>query len=250
MSLVFNNSGNVLSMMIEGYINVKCFLSQEKPRVRISLNDQLVIGTSKTAYGNVLHFDTCTFHSSVNQKQFVTDHALDFLPPDGEFTVMKYQITSEFKLPFRIFTQIEKISEKRVDLIIKVRADIPPENYGHHVVVVFPLLNSIKQISYDTEGNKNVIQRVENIDNSIQWTIDNFPGGTEQILHIKVFENTTQFLKKLPPISMKFEIPMWIASQMQIKHIKVVDPLKSYHPYRWVRFSTKSNSYIARFHNF
>ena len=56
------------------------------------------------------------------------------------------------------------------------------------------------RISYDTEGNKNVIQRVENIDNSIQWTIDNFPGGTEQILHIKVFENTTQFLKKLPPI--------------------------------------------------
>lgn len=38
------------------------------------------------------------------------------VPPDGEFPVMNYRMTQEFKPPFRINTLIEEVGSLKVDI--------------------------------------------------------------------------------------------------------------------------------------
>ena len=57
----------------------------------------------------------------------------------GEFAVMNYRVTGEFRAPFRVFPFLEETSPFKVELVVKIRADMPESNYGSNVVVRFPV---------------------------------------------------------------------------------------------------------------
>ncbi|CAE7935844.1 AP4M, partial [Symbiodinium sp. KB8] len=54
---------------------------------------------------NVL--DDCNFHDCVNLDEFEDNRSLTLVPPEGEFVVMNYRISSEFQPPFRVYPVIE-----------------------------------------------------------------------------------------------------------------------------------------------
>ena len=55
------------------------------------------------AYGSII-LDDCNFHESVHLDEFETTRTLHFTPPDGEFSVLNYRIsTGDFRLPFKLF---------------------------------------------------------------------------------------------------------------------------------------------------
>jgi AP-4 complex subunit mu-1 len=141
LSITFNSSGYVLNSSIDGTIQMKSYLAGN-PELRLALNEELVIGrgsSGASGYGAV-EIDDCNFHECVNLDEFTPAvRVLSFIPPDGEFTVMNYRITGDFRTPFRIFPFIETPSPFKVELIIKVRADIPDQNYGGNVSVCFPV---------------------------------------------------------------------------------------------------------------
>ncbi|KAJ6394115.1 hypothetical protein OIU77_023362 [Salix suchowensis] len=43
-----------------------------------------------------------TFHQCVNLTRFNSEKTVSFVPPDGEFELMKYRITEGVNLPFRV----------------------------------------------------------------------------------------------------------------------------------------------------
>ena len=57
----------------------------------------------------------------VNLDDFDSTRTLALIPPDGEFVVMNYRITSEFRAPFRIFPVLEESSPYKIELVLKVR---------------------------------------------------------------------------------------------------------------------------------
>ena len=67
------------------------------------------------------------------------ERSLSFFPPDGEFCVLNYRISDDFNIPFRIFPFVEEMEKNRVDVVVKVRADLPEGNYGTNVEVRFPV---------------------------------------------------------------------------------------------------------------
>jgi AP-4 complex subunit mu-1 len=71
----------------------------------------------------------------VNLDEFENDRVLTFLPPDGEFTVINYRITGDYRTPFRMFPFVEEISATQIELVVKVRADMPEQNYGANVLI-------------------------------------------------------------------------------------------------------------------
>lgn len=79
------------------------------------------------------------FHECVNLDQFEGARTLSLVPPDGEFVVMNYRITSDFRAPFRLFPFVEETSPHKVEMLLKIRADIPDTNYGAGVVIRFPV---------------------------------------------------------------------------------------------------------------
>ena len=81
------------------------------------------------------------------------------------------------------------------------------------------------------------------------WNIKKFTGGTELTLRTKISlssASTGSVRKELGPISMSFEIPMYNVSNLQVRYLRIAEAHKSYKPFRWVRYVTQSNSYVAR----
>ena len=82
--------------------------------------------------------------------EFESQRILSFYPPDGEFSLMNYRITADYRVPFRIFPSvIVEDSGLRAEILIKVRAEIPEQNYGSNVVISCNVPKATTNMSFE-----------------------------------------------------------------------------------------------------
>ncbi|ETW05487.1 hypothetical protein H310_03250 [Aphanomyces invadans] len=253
LNVVFSPNGQMLNSSIEGKIQMKSYL-QGNPELRLALNEDLLIGAHNTrggnTYGHVV-LDDCNFHECVQLDEFERDRVLTFTPPDGEFTVMNYRLTGEFRAPFKIFPYVEESSPTKVEVVLKIRADMPDTNYGANVIIRFPVPASTQSVTTDL-GNNGAGQLAEyrENENQVRWAIKRFNGGAEFTLRAKITlkEPNPHVRREIGPISMNFEIPMYNVSTLQVRYLRI--PEHARHPNyvykRWLRYVTQSNSYVCR----
>jgi AP-4 complex subunit mu-1 len=82
----------------------------------------------------------------------------------------------------------------------------------------------------------------------VLWRIKKFQGGQEQTLRCKItLSNAASagIRKEIGPLSLNFEIPMYNPSGLQVRYLRILEN-KNYNPYRWVRYVTRSSSYVCR----
>jgi len=248
LSVLFNANGTVVSSQIDGCIQMKSYLSGN-PELRMGLNEDLVIG-ERSAYGAVA-LDDCNFHECVKLNEFETERALNFNPPDGEFSVMTYRITGDFRTPFRVFPFVEDIMGTKIEIVIKVRADIPETNHSSNVVVRIPMPKSTANCSTDLPpGVVGQSTEYKASDKVLCWGIKKFVGGAEHTLRARITlvagTSAPTVKKEIGPVSLNFEIPMYNCSNLQVRFLRIAERTKSYTPYRWVRYITQSDSYVTR----
>lgn len=250
-TITFNSDGYVLNSSIDGTIQMKSYLAGN-PELKLALNEELVIGkgSARSSAGySAVEIDDCNFHECVNLEDFDSSRVLSFVPPDGEFVVMNYRITSDFRTPFRIFPFFELVSPFKVELVIKVRADIPEQNYGGNVVFTFPVPKCTSSVVCDIpDGVTGHTTEYDPKTRIVSWKMKKFPGGSEQTVRAKIVlkESCSPSIRKeIGPISMQFEIPMYNPSNLQVRYLRILEN-KKYNPYRWVRYVTRSSSYICR----
>ncbi|VDN31229.1 unnamed protein product [Cylicostephanus goldi] len=86
----------VLSAHVAGKVAMKSYLSG-MPECKFGINDKITIdgkgkGASddpnKAARASVA-IDDCQFHQCVKLTKFDTEHAISFIPPDGEYELMR-----------------------------------------------------------------------------------------------------------------------------------------------------------------
>ncbi len=244
LTVLFNANGYVLNSTIDGCIQMKSYLSGN-PGLRIALNEDMIVGKeNSTGYGGLV-LDDCNFHETVNLDDFESGRTLALIPPDGEFVVMNYRITSEFRAPFRIFPVLEESSQYKIELVLKVRADIPEKYYGANVVIKFPVPKTAASVTPEI-GREGLLQaqaaakavaaltvggggapqggvgqtaEYNAKDREVVWVIKKFQGGTEQTLRTRITLSQPSgptLRKELGPISMAFEIPMYNVSNLQV----------------------------------
>jgi len=75
-----------------------------------------------------------------------------------------------------------------------------------------------------------------------------FQGQQEQTIRMKLnLENTSgNYKKEVGPISLSFEIPMYLCSSFGVQYLRIADQNSTVVPFKWVRTLTKSSSYIVR----
>ena len=251
LTVLFNASGTVVNSSIDGSILMKSFLSGN-PELRLALNEDLVIGKGSSASfgGSGVVLDDCNFHECVHLDEFESARTLHFLPPDGEFVILNYRITADFRCPFRITPLIEEPGPYKVDIVVVIRADIPEGNHGTNVVVRVPLPRCTQAVSFSFPNEIPGSQAEFNsTDKKAVWTIRKFPGGGEMVVRIKATLDspvTAAHKREIGPVSLGFEIPMYNVSNLQVRYLRISETHKSYNPYRWVRYITQSSSYVAR----
>lgn len=58
-------------------------------------------GASSSRSTTGIAIDDCQFHQCVRLSRFESEHSISFIPPDGEFELMRYRTTKDIQLPFR-----------------------------------------------------------------------------------------------------------------------------------------------------
>lgn len=251
LNVVYSLSGYILNSSIDGCIQMKSYLAGN-PELRLALNEDLVIGRhqNNTSYGSVT-LDDINFNDCVNLTEFEQARILSFIPPDGEFSVLNYRVTGEFRTPFRIFPAIEDTSSKSFELTVMIRAEMAENHFGTNVAVEIPLPKSTSSASCNILTVSSSPSNCEYIphERKIIWTMKKLPGGSEQSIKAKITLDSivnTQTRKEIGPISMNFEIPMFNVSNLQVRYLRIAEAMAGYTPYRWVRYVTQSSSYVCR----
>jgi len=83
---------------------------------------------------------------------------------------------------------------------------------------------------------------------AIVWTIKQFPGGKEAMMRAHFglpSVHNEEVPEKRPPISVKFEIPYYALSGIQVRYLKIVEK-SGYQALPWVRYVCMSGDYQFR----
>lgn len=250
LTLLVNSAGVVSNSSIDGSILMKSFLSGN-PELRVALNEDLVIGKGGN-YGSVI-LDDCNFHECVRLDEFESGRILHFVPPDGEFSLLNYRITADFRPPFKIYPLLEETAPYKLELSLTIRAEIPETNHGANVTIRIPMprntISATPELSANAAADGNSAIEYNTTEKKIFWNIRKFNGGSELHVKIKITLDslvTSSHKREVGPISMSFEIPMYNVSHLQVRYLRISETHKSYNPYRWVRYITQSSSYVCR----
>jgi AP-2 complex subunit mu-1 len=201
-NLLMSPQGQVLSAHVAGKVVMKSFLSG-MPECKFGINDKIVMeakgrgGISGNAEAEtsrsgkpVVVIDDCQFHQCVKLSKFETEHSISFIPPDGEFELMRYRTTKDISLPFRVIPLVREVGRTKMEVKVVLKSNFKPSLLGQKIEVKIPTpLNTSE--------------------NAIVWKIKRMAGMKETQLsaEIELLETDTKKKWTRPPISMNFEVP-------------------------------------------
>ncbi|KAG6384085.1 hypothetical protein SASPL_156127 [Salvia splendens] len=235
-NLLMSSKGSVLRCDVTGKILMKCFLSG-MPDLKLGLNDKLDLRKNHSSNPVLLREFKLRFNS---------EKTVSFVPPDGEFELMKYRITEGVNLPFRVLPTIKELGRTRMEVNVKVGEEcLWGQNVCSWSVIKIPVPKQTAKTSFQVTSGK--AKYSPSID-CLVWKIRKFPGQTEPTLSAEVELISTITEKKSwtrPPIQMEFQVPMFTASGLRVRFLKVWEK-SGYNTVEWVRYITKAGSYEVR----
>ena len=78
---------------------------------------------------------------------------LQLTPPDGEFAIMNFRSTSEFRPPFYLHTSVEEMTPYKVEVLVKLKADFPPDKKASTLQVKIPLPATVSKCAAGGPGS-------------------------------------------------------------------------------------------------
>ncbi|CAI0471043.1 unnamed protein product [Linum tenue] len=210
-NLLMSSKGSVLRCDVTGKILMKCFLSG-MPDLKLGLNDK--IGLEK--------------ESQLKNRP-----------------TKRYRITEGVNLPFRVLPTIKELGRTRMEVNVKVKSVFGAKMFALGVVIKIPVPKQTAKTSFQvTSGRAKYNASID----CLVWKIRKFPGQTEPTLSAEIELISTIAEKKSwtrPPIQMEFQVPMFTASGLRVRFLKVWEK-SGYNTVEWVRYITKAGSYEVR----
>ncbi|OQV15502.1 AP-1 complex subunit mu-1 [Hypsibius exemplaris] len=246
-NILVNINGTVLRSEICGVIKMRVFLSG-MPELRLGLNDKVLFeSTGRTGAASKtksVELEDVKFHQCVRLARFENDRTISFVPPDGEFELMSYRLNTTVKPLIWIESVIERHSHSRVEYMIKAKSQFKRRSTANNVEIIIPVPNDA-----DTPKFKTTVGHVRYVpeDNAAVWTIRSFPGGKEFIMkaHFNLPSVESAEQEGKPPIRVKFEIPYFTTSGIQVRYLKIIEK-SGYQALPWVRYITQNGDYEIR----
>ncbi|CAG8569218.1 10887_t:CDS:2, partial [Paraglomus brasilianum] len=244
-NLLVNANGNVLRSEILGAIKMKCYLSG-MPELRLGLNDKVMFeSTGRTARGKAIEMEDVKFHQCVRLSRFENDRTISFIPPDGEFELMSYRLNTQVKPLIWVEAAVESHTGSRLEYMIKAKAQFKRRSTANNVEINVPVPDdaaapkfrcSVGSVQYAPEKS------------CLVWKIKQFQGGKEFIMraHFSLPSvQSSEDQETKPPIAVKFEIPYFTVSGIQVRYLKIVEK-SGYQALPWVRYITQNGDYQLR----
>ncbi|EEH23278.1 hypothetical protein PABG_05489 [Paracoccidioides brasiliensis Pb03] len=255
-NLLMSATGTVLRADVNGQIIMRAYLTG-MPECKFGLNDRLLLDNdasgggrsdgrtraTRAAAGSVT-LEDCQFHHCVKLGRFDADRIISFVPPDGEFELMRYRATDNVNLPFKVHPIVREIGTTKVEYSIAIKANYGSKLFATNVIVRIPTpLNTAKITERTSQGRA----KYEPEHNNIVWKIARFSGQREYVLTAEatLTSMTQQKAWSRPPLSIGFSLLMFTSSGLLVRYLKVFEK-SNYTSVKWVRYMTRAGSYEIR----
>lgn len=244
-NLSMSAKGTVLRADVDGHIMMRAYLSGT-PECKFGLNDKLVIDKKDQGGGDAVELDDCRFHQCVRLNEFDSTRTISFIPPDGEFELMRYRATSNIKLPLKVIPSVTEVGTTQVQYVVTVKTSFSNKLSATNVVVRIPTPLNTTSVDCKVHSGKAKYVPAENV---VVWKIPRIQGGQEVTLSATgaLTSTTNRQVWARPPIDVDFQVLMFTASGLIVRFLKVFEK-SDYQSVKWVRYLTKaSGSYQIRF---
>jgi len=185
------------------------------------------------------------FHQCVQLSKFDSDRIIAFVPPDGEFELMSYRLNTHIKPLIWVEAIVDSHQHSRVEYLVKARSQFKHRSVANDVKIFVPVPSDADSPKFRT--NNGTVQYVPEKD-AIMWHITKFQGGREFLMRAHFGLPSTSDEENpdsKPPITVKFDIPYFTVSGIQVKYLKIVEK-SGYQALPWVRYITQSGDYQLR----
>lgn len=242
-NLLANASGNVLRSEIVGSIKMRVYLSG-MPELRLGLNDKVLFESTGRGKSKSVELEDVKFHQCVRLSRFENDRTISFIPPDGEFELMSYRLNTHVKPLIWIESVIERHAHSRVEYMIKAKSQFKRRSTANNVEIIIPVPHDADSPKFKTTiGSVKYTPEA----NSVIWNMKSFPGGKEYLMraHFGLPSVVSEDTEGKPPIQVKFEIPYFTTSGIQVRYLKIIEK-SGYQALPWVRYITQNGDYQLR----
>ena len=241
-NLLTSSKGSILKADATGRVIMKTQLSG-MPSLKLCVNDVAIMNKtspSDSGYGSqspgksqvvaagarkprqTIALDDVTFHQCVNLSQFQSDRIVSFTPPDGEFELMRYRVTDNLALPFKIISNVNEKGRTRIEADVTIKTCFKSHLEAFNIVLKLPVPKwtasavvkvPVGRAKYNAEKN------------AIVWKIRSINGQCEVTMTASIDLISATMHDKLqwsrPPISVDFSVPWYSSSSFSIMWLKV-----------------------------
>jgi len=251
LNLLVAANGTLLRSEILGSLKMRSYLSG-MPELKLGLNDKLLFeatgrraGGRGLSKGKAVEMEDIKFHQCVRLARFENDRTISFIPPDGEFELMSYRLSTQVKPLIWIEAVVEPHSHSRIEYMIKAKSQFKQRSTANNVEILIPVPPDADSPSFKTSIG--TVKYAPERD-AIVWSIKQFHGGKEYLMraHFGLPSVSNEEDKKdKPPITVKFEIPYFTVSGIQVRYLKIIEK-SGYQALPWVRYITQNGDYQLR----
>lgn len=239
-NLLVNANGNVVRSEILGAVKMKCYLSG-MPELRLGLNDKVMFeSTGRTARGKAIEMEDVKFHQCVRLSRFENDRTISFIPPDGEFELMSYRLSTPVKPLVWVEAAVEHHKGSRVEYMVKVKAQFKRRSSANNVEIYVPVPDDADTPKF--RASTGSVQYAPD-KSAFVWKIKQLGGGREFLMRahfgLPSVRGEQESMDKRAPITVKFEIPYFTVSGIQVRYLKIVEK-SGYQALPWVRYITQN----------
>ncbi|OMJ83568.1 hypothetical protein SteCoe_15477 [Stentor coeruleus] len=242
-NVLMSSKGTVLRSDATGQIMVKSQLSF-MPECKFGMNDKLAMASETQSLDKGISIDDIKFHQCVRLGKFDKDRAITFIPPDGVFELMTYRVTENINLPFKLMPIYQEYGNAKIEISLKVKSMFDRNLFATNVVIKIPTPRNTGKCNIFVVSGK---AKYEPEQSAIMWRIRRFPGDSEYSMRgsVNLVATSSEKAWSKPPISIDFQVPMFTASGLRIRFLRVIEK-SNYKPIKWIRYITKAGSYQHR----
>ncbi|KIJ99062.1 hypothetical protein K443DRAFT_8658 [Laccaria amethystina LaAM-08-1] len=222
-NMLVNANGNVVRSEILGAVKMKCYLSG-MPELRLGLNDKVMFeSTGRTARGKAIEMEDVKFHQCVRLSRFENDRTISFIPPP----------TANSN------SSVESHKGSRVEYMVKVKAQFKRRSSANNVEIYVPVPDDADSPKF--RASTGSVQYAPD-KSAFVWKIKQLGGSREFLMRahfgLPSVKNEAD-VEKRAPITVKFEIPYFTVSGIQVRYLKIVEK-SGYQALPWVRYITQN----------
>ncbi|KIJ69705.1 hypothetical protein HYDPIDRAFT_104313 [Hydnomerulius pinastri MD-312] len=219
---VFLDVVESVNLLILGAVKMKCYLSG-MPELRLGLNDKVMFeSTGRTFRGKSIEMEDVKFHQYVRLSRFESDCMISFIPPDGEFELMSFRLSMPVNPLY----------------ILKCKVQFKRRSSANNVEVLVPVPDDADSPKF--RASTGSVHCAPN-KSAFVWKIKQLGGGREYLMRahfgLPSVKSGSLRTPTRPPLTVKFEIPYFAVSGIQVRYLKIVEK-SGYQALPWVRYIT------------